>query len=66
MRVELRNPESGGSTAAPAGTVLKTHYVPDARFTIPGYEGRVQQKLTQTVNFESDAGVLETYKGVRA
>lgn len=66
LRVELRNPESGGTTAVAAGTVLKTHYIPDARFTIPGYEGRVQQKLTQTVNFESDSGVLETYKGVRA
>jgi hypothetical protein len=66
LRVELRNPESGGSTAVAAGTVLKTHYVPDARFTIPGYEGRVQQKLSQTVNFESDGGILETYKGVRA
>lgn len=66
LRVALRNPESGGTTAVPAGTVLKTHYVPDARFTIPGYEGRVQQKLSATVNFESDAGLLETFKGVRA
>ncbi len=66
LRVELRNPDSGGSTAVAAGTVLKTHYVPAARFTIPGYEGRVQQKLTQTVNFESDDGVLETYKGTRS
>jgi len=66
LRIELRNPESGGSTAVAAGTVLKTHYVPDARFTIPGYSGQVQQKLNVTVNFESDGGVLETFKGVRA
>lgn len=65
LRVELRNPDSGGTTAVPAGTVLKTHYVPAARFTIPGYEGRVQQKLTITLPFESDDGVLETYKGTR-
>lgn len=66
LRVEIRNPESGGTTATPAGTVLKTHYVPDARFTIPGYEGRTQQKMNNTLNWESDSGVLETYKGVRA
>jgi hypothetical protein len=66
LRVELRNPDSGGTSAVAAGTVLKTHYVPDARFTIPGYEGRVQQKYTATVNWESDTGVLETYKGTRA
>lgn len=66
LRVELTNPDSGGTTAVPPGTVLKTHYVPAARFTIPGYSGQPQQKLTVTVNFESDDGVLETYKGVRA
>lgn len=66
LRIELRNPESGGSTAVATGTVLKTHYIPDARFTIPGYSGQVQQKINVTVNFESDSGVLEIYKGVRA
>ncbi len=65
LRIELRNPESGGTTAAAAGTVLKTHYVPDARFTMPGYEGRTQQKMTTTLNWESDTGVLETFKGSR-
>lgn len=65
LRIEIRNPESGGTTAVPAGTVLKTHYVSDARFTIPGYSGAVQQKLNVTVNFESDGGVLETFKGPR-
>lgn len=66
LRIELRNPESGGSSAVPAGTVLKTHYVPDARFTIPGYSGQVQQKLSVTVNWTSDSGVLQTFKGPRA
>ena len=47
------------------GSVLKTLYVPDARFTLPGYSGRVQQKLTVTFAFESDTGVLEVYKGAR-
>ena len=65
LRIEIRNPDSGGTTAVPAGTVLKTHYVPAARFTIPGYEGKVQAKLVSSLAFESDDGVLETYKGAR-
>jgi hypothetical protein len=66
LRVELRNPESAGTSAVPAGTPLKTHYIPAARFTIPGYEGRVQQKLQTTLAFTSDDGVLKTYKGTKA
>lgn len=65
LRIVLRNPESGGTSAQPAGTVLKTHYMPAVRFTMPGYEGRVQQKLTQTLNYESDDGVLEVYQGAK-
>lgn len=66
LRIELRNPESGGTTASSAGSVLKTHYVDAARFTMPGYEGRVQQKMTTTLNWESDTGNLVTFKGPRA
>lgn len=47
------------------GSVLKTLHVPDAKMTVPGYSGRVQQKLTVTFNFESDTGVLKVYKGAR-
>lgn len=47
------------------GSVLKTLYVQDARFTVPGYSGRVQQKLTVSINFESDQGNLKVYKGAR-
>lgn len=65
LRIELRNPDSGGATALGAGNVLKTHYIPDARFTMPGYEGRVQQKLTTTLNWESDTGLHEVFKGSR-
>ena len=45
------------------GSALKTLRIPDARLTVPGYSGRVQQKLTVTFNFESDGGVLKVYKG---
>ena len=47
------------------GTALKTLHIPDARLTVPGYSGRVQQKLTVSFSFESDTGVLKVYKGAR-
>lgn len=45
------------------GTVLKTLVIPDARITVPGFTGQVQQKLTVTMNFQSDGGLLYVYKG---
>lgn len=65
LEIQLKNPESGGNTTLNPGDVVKTLYVPDARFTIPGYEGRVQSKLDVTLEFESDTGVLEVFKGER-
>lgn len=47
------------------GDVIKTIYVPDARFTIPGYSPRVQTKLETTFNFSSDGGDLLVYAGER-
>lgn len=45
------------------GSVLKTLFIPDARFTLPGYSGRVQQKLSVNFPWESDGGSLVVYKG---
>lgn len=59
----LKNPEGHGTTSRDVGQVLKTLYIPDARFVLPGYEGRVQQKLNQTMNFDSDGGFLKVFKG---
>jgi hypothetical protein len=64
IQVRLLNPESGGTSAHAPGTVLKTLYIPDARFTIPGYEGRVGQKLVNQLAFTSDRGVLAVFKGL--
>jgi hypothetical protein len=61
--VELLNPDTGGTTHYPRGTVLKTLFIPDARFTVPGYEGRVSQKMTSTLAFVSDTGRLKIVKG---
>lgn len=47
------------------GTVLKTLYVPDARFTIPGVTGRIQTKLEVTFTFTSEEGSLLVYEGSR-
>lgn len=65
IEIQLKNPESGGAENRADGEVVKTLYIPDARFTIPGYEGRVQTKSDPTLEFESDTGILEIFKGAR-
>ncbi len=57
LEIRLHSPENGD--------VLKTLYVPDARFTLPAFSGRVQTKLTTAFNWESDTGTLIVYKGER-
>lgn len=47
------------------GAVLKTLYIPDARFTPPPIQGRVQQKLEATFSFSSDGGNFKVYNGDR-
>jgi hypothetical protein len=51
LDVVVRNP----TTKA----VAKRIHVPDARFTLPGYSGKVQTKVTVDVTFDSDAGTLQ-------
>ena len=43
--------------------MLKTLYSPDARFTLPAFSGRVNQKQTLSFPWDSDSGVLIAYKG---
>lgn len=50
LDVVIKNPDTQA--------VLKRLHVPDARFTAPGYQGRVQTKLTVSLPFESDEGDL--------
>lgn len=47
------------------GSVIKTLYVPDAKFTLPAFQARANQKSTVQLNFESDGGSLFAYKGAR-
>ena len=57
VELRVRDPETG--------VLLKTLYVPDARFLVPSIQGRVQQKTEVTFNFTSDGGTLLVYKGAR-
>lgn len=59
LQVELRisNPDTNA--------LIKTLYIPDARFTVPGLQGRANQKLDTTFNFTSDGGQLLIYAGAR-
>ncbi len=54
LDVVLKNPADG--------SVLKRLHVPDARFTVPGFSGRVQTKQTFDIPLESDGGKLLVYK----
>lgn len=45
------------------GVVIKTIFIPDARFTPPAMQGRVQTKLETTFNWVSDTGSLIVYRG---
>jgi hypothetical protein len=57
MEIHINHPSTGSR--------LKTIYVEDARFTVPGLNGRVQQKLETTLSFNSDEGNLKVYNGKR-
>ena len=53
VMLQVRDPDTGD--------ILKTWDIPDAKFTLPGAQGRVQQKLEVTFPFTSDAGLLSVY-----
>ena len=57
MEIRINHPDTGAR--------VKTIYVPDARFQIPGFSGRVQQKLETTLSFTSDGGFMYVYNGER-
>lgn len=57
MELRVHDPQTG--------VRVKTFYIPDARFTIPGIQGQVQQKAEVTFNFNSEGGKLEISKGNR-
>lgn len=57
VEIRLNDPDTGDR--------IKTIYVPDARFQVPGVQGRVQQKLEVTFQFSSDGGLMYVYPGER-
>ena len=48
------------------GTPLKTVFVSDAIFTLPGAGGKVNQKLSTQMPFESESGELYIIPGLRS
>ena len=48
-----------------AGSQVKTLYIPDASFSLPNTQGRVQTKQEVSLNFNSDGGQLLVYDGAR-
>jgi hypothetical protein len=57
LEIRVNHPDTGAR--------LKTFYIPDARFSVPGYNGQANTKLENTMNFTSDSGVIYVYKGSR-
>lgn len=57
LEIILHSPETGA--------ILKTLWVPDARFTLPGFSATANTKVNTTFNYESDSGVLAVYKGAK-
>lgn len=57
LDVVLKSPDDG--------SVIKTLYTSDAKFTVPAFQARANQKSTVTINWESDSGELLVYKGAR-
>lgn len=57
VEIHINHPDTGAR--------LKTIYTPDARFTVPGLQGRVQQKLETSLAFTSDQGLMTVYNGKR-
>lgn len=55
MYVAISHPDTG--------EVMKTIYVPDARFKIPGLSGRIQTKLETSFTFTSDTGAMSIFNG---
>lgn len=62
--IVLHNPDiTPAQKAAGTSDILKTIRIPDARFNFPGFQGRVQQKLSVTMDWSSDTGDVTIYKG---
>lgn len=55
VEVQVADPDTG--------TILKSFVIPDARFTVPNIQGRVQQKVDVTFPFQSDTGTVYVYRG---
>lgn len=61
LDIVIKNGATAFNAADPAANTLKRLHIKDARFTVPGYSGRVQTKLAVDLPWESDSGSLVVY-----
>lgn len=57
MEIRISHPETGAR--------LKTFYIPDAKFSLPGNQVAVQSKVETAFNWTSETGELLIYAGAR-
>ena len=57
LEIRINHPDTGAR--------LKTLYIPDARFNVPGYSGQANTTLENTMSFTSNGGALTVYNGSR-
>jgi hypothetical protein len=57
LEIQISHPETG--------VRLKTFYIPDAKFSLPGNSVAVQSKVESTFNWSSEGGGLLIYAGAR-
>ena len=57
IEIRIKHPDTGAR--------LKTLYIPDCRFNVPGYSGQANTTLETSMSFTSDGGTLLIYNGKR-
>lgn len=55
LDIVIKDAEAGGTT-------LKRFHIPDARFSVPGYNPRVEQNITLSLEWASDTGAMTIYR----
>jgi hypothetical protein len=57
LEIRINHPDTGAR--------LKTLYISDAQFSVPGYSGQANTTLETSMNFTSNGGNLKVYNGSR-
>lgn len=57
VEIRINHPDTGAT--------LKTIYIPDAKFTLPAVQGKINTKLATTFTIDSNSGSMFVYSGLR-